>query len=54
MGWTNSHLHPFSCREQICDEPADELEPSEACAAVLDENQFTLAEVLTGRHKALN
>jgi hypothetical protein len=53
MGWTNSHLHQFRCGERIYGDPADGLEQSDGSTIVLDENKFTLAEVLTDRQQAL-
>jgi len=46
MGWTNSHLHHFICGEHVYADPGAELEHYEGAPSSLDENKFTLAEVL--------
>ena len=45
-GWTNSHLHQFICGEHIYADPRAELGQYEGDPPVLDENEFTLAELL--------
>jgi hypothetical protein len=46
MGWTNSHLHQFISGENIYSDPSVQLEPYAGDPPVLDENKFTLAELL--------
>ncbi len=46
MGWTNSHLHQFTCGERIYADPRAELDQYEGDPPVLDENKFTLAELV--------
>ncbi len=53
MGWTNSHLHQFICGEHIYSDPTGELEQCAGDPPVLDENKFTLAELLNDVHEGL-
>jgi Plasmid pRiA4b ORF-3-like protein len=46
MGWTNSHLHQFICREHVYADPSAELEEYEGDPPILDEGKATLWELL--------
>ena len=53
IGWTNSHLHQFICREHRYVDPSAELEQYEGDPPILDESKFTLAELLRDIHEGL-
>lgn len=53
MGWTNSHLHQFICGERIYSEPRAELDQYEGDPPVLNENKFTLKDILRDVHEEL-
>ena len=42
MGWTNSHLHQFRVGDQVCSDPAFQLDEYEGDPPVLNENKVTL------------
>jgi hypothetical protein len=43
MGWTNSHLHQFRIGDQVCSDPAFQLDEYEGDPPVLDEYKVSLA-----------
>ncbi len=53
VGWTNSHLHQFICGEHMYADPETQLDLSESDPPALDENKFTLAELLKDVHEGL-
>ena len=53
MGWTNSHLHQFICGEHMYADAEAQLEQYEGDPPVLDERNFTLAELLPEVHQGL-
>jgi len=53
MGWTNSHLHQFICREHMYADPRAESEQFEGDPPVLDESKFTMTELLHDVHEGL-
>jgi hypothetical protein len=53
MGWTNSHLHQFICGEHMYADPKAQLDRYEGDPPVLNENKFTLAELLKDIHHGL-
>ena len=53
MGWTNSHLHQFICGEHMYPDAEAQLEQYEGDPPVLDERNFTLAELLPEVHQGL-
>src|SRR5580765_4397397 len=46
MGWTNSHLHQFSCGKRVYADPSAGLGESETGPPVLDERKVMLSQVL--------
>ncbi|HLH56343.1 MAG TPA: plasmid pRiA4b ORF-3 family protein [Verrucomicrobiae bacterium] len=50
MGWTNSHLHQFICGNEMYADPSAGLDQN---GDVLNENKFTLSELLTDGQKML-
>jgi hypothetical protein len=53
MGWTNSHLHQFICGERMYADPSAELDQFAGDPPVLNENKFTLAELLPENQQGL-